>query len=152
MYHSDGLDSAKPVCTFTHDVFRCEISMTPTTFSSRCIALLVLAAATFSAAPASARSNYDGSWSVLIVTDNGQCDRAYRYGISIRNGTVVYEGSAPVNVAGQVTGNGAVRVRVWNGSQHANGNGRLSRSGGGGTWAGSGTSGACSGTWTAERR
>src|SRR5262249_47840729 len=97
-------------------------------------------------------SNYDGSWSVLIVTDNGSCDRAYRYGISIRNGAVQYEGSAPVNVAGQVGANGAVRVRVWSGSQNANGNGRLSRSGGGGTWAGSGTSGSCSGTWTAERR
>lgn len=126
--------------------------MTPTAFSSRCIAFFVLAAATISAAPASARSNYDGSWSVLIVTDNGPCDRAYRYGISIRNGTVAYEGSAPVNVSGQVTGNGAVRVRVWSGSQNANGNGRLARSNGGGTWAGSGTSGSCSGTWSAERR
>ena len=33
-----------------------------------------------------ARTNYDGNWSVLIVTKSGPCDAAYRYGLSIRNG------------------------------------------------------------------
>jgi hypothetical protein len=41
---------------------------------------------------------------------------------------------------------------VWAGSQSANGAGRLSRDYGGGNWRGSGSSGSCSGTWTAERR
>ena len=50
-----------------------------------------------------ARTAFDGNWSVLIVTDAGQCDRAYRYGLVIRDGRVLYEGEAAVNVAGNVT-------------------------------------------------
>jgi hypothetical protein len=97
-------------------------------------------------------ANFDGNWSVLIVTRSGPCDQAYRYGIAIRNGRVSYEGSAPVNVAGSVAPNGVVNVQVWAGSQSANGAGRLARDSGGGDWRGSGSSGSCSGTWSAERR
>src|SRR5262245_46892994 len=95
---------------------------------------------------------YDGNWSVLIVTNSGPCDRGYRYGLSIRGGRVFYTGSLAVNVDGQVAPNGAVRVRVSAGSQGATGVGRLSRDYGEGSWRGLGSSGSCSGTWTAERR
>jgi hypothetical protein len=98
------------------------------------------------------RNTYDGNWSVLIVTNSGPCDRGYRYGLSIRGGRVFYSGSLAVNVDGQVTPNGAVRVRVSAGSQGATGVGRLSRDYGEGSWRGSGSSGSCAGTWTAERR
>ena len=101
--------------------------------------------------PARAAS-FDGNWSVLIVTQKGPCDSAYRYGLSIRNGVVFYEGSAPVNVSGRVNRNGGVHVRVWAGSQSANGSGRLSRGAGRGTWSGASSSGRCSGYWTAEQR
>jgi hypothetical protein len=111
---------------------------------------LVLAASAL--APASARTAFDGQWSVLIVTNSGPCDRAYRYGLSIRNGAVIYEGSAAVNVAGRVANNGVVKVRVWSGQQGAAGSGRLSRTDGNGTWRGTGSMGTCSGVWTAERR
>lgn len=103
-------------------------------------------------APAAARTPYDGNWSVLIVTNSGPCDRGYRYGLSIRDGRVSYEGSAAVNVDGWVNGKGAVRVRVWAGSQGATGFGRLGRDYGDGSWRGTGSSGTCRGTWTAERR
>lgn len=111
-------------------------------------------------APAEARTkerpagrSYDGSWSVLIVTNSGPCDRGYRYGLAIRGGRVFYEGSLAVNVAGQVSGNGLVTVQVSAGSQGATGTGRLSSAGyGNGSWRGIGSSGSCSGTWTAERR
>jgi hypothetical protein len=111
-------------------------------------------------APAEARTSerpmrgtaYDGNWSVLIVTNSGPCDRGYRYGLSIRGGRVFYQGSLAVNVDGQVAPNGAVRVRVSVGSQGATGVGRLSRDYGSGSWRGVGSSGSCSGTWTAERR
>lgn len=109
-------------------------------------------AGTFAPAPAAARMNYDGNWSVLIVTQQGPCDKAYRYGLSIRNGQVFYEGSAPVNVRGGVAGNGRVNVAVSAGSQGANGIGRLSGNSGGGSWVGKGSMGSCSGTWNAERR
>lgn len=99
-----------------------------------------------------ARTSFDGNWSVLIVTDSGSCDRGYRYGLSIRNGKVFYEGSAAVNVDGRVSPNGRVQVRVWAGSQSANGVGRLSRTYGSGTWRGAGSASSCAGTWTAEQR
>jgi len=111
-----------------------------------------LGAAMMMPAQAAARANFDGNWSVLIVTRSGPCDQAYRYGVSIRDGRVVYEGSAAVNVAGSVAPNGSVNVRVWAGSQSANGEGRLSRDYGDGRWRGNGSSGTCSGTWSAERR
>jgi hypothetical protein len=113
---------------------------------------LALAAATFAPLRAAARTSFDGNWSVVIVTDRGQCDRAYRYGVTIRNGSVLYEGGAAVNVAGRVSGNGQVNVRLWAGSQSATGNGRLSRNYGTGRWSGVSSSGSCSGTWSAERR
>ena len=112
---------------------------------------LVLASA-LAPTPASARTPYDGNWSVLIVTDQGPCDRAYRYGLSVRDGRVIYEGSAAVNVEGRVANNGVVRVRVWAGQQGASGAGRLNRTTGGGNWRGTGSMGSCSGNWTAERR
>ena len=112
----------------------------------------IFVAAALAPAPASARTVYDGNWSVLIVTDNGSCDRAYRYGLAIRNGSVIYEGSAGVNVAGRVRHNGAVRVKVWAGSQGAIGAGRLSRNSGSGYWRGIGSMGTCSGRWRADRR
>jgi hypothetical protein len=111
-----------------------------------------MVAATLAPAHAAARTNFDGNWSVLIVTDSGPCDRGYRYGLSIRNGRVFYEGSAAVNVDGQVSPNGFVQVRVWAGSQSANGAGRLSNNYGSGTWRGAGSSSSCAGSWTAERR
>jgi hypothetical protein len=113
-------------------------------------ALGVLAATVPASAPASARSNFDGTWSVLIVTQKGTCDRAYRYPVKIDNGSVGYAGDASFTVSGKVGENGAVTVRVARGSQSANGQGKLSSTDGAGQWiAGSGD---CSGTWTAERR
>ena len=121
---------------------------------ARLLPLLSVLACTaaFAPAPAAARINYDGNWSVLIVTNNGPCDRAYRYGLSIRNGRVFYDGSAGVNVDGRVAPNGRVQVRVWAGSQSASGAGRLSSNYGSGMWQGAGSASSCAGSWTAERR
>lgn len=119
--------------------------------SSLAIAGLTIAAALVST-PAPARTIFDGNWSVLIVTQSGPCDRAYRYGLSIRNGAVFYTGSLSVNLNGRVSGNGNVSVRVSAGSQGASGTGRLSRNSGSGSWRGIGSAGSCSGTWTADRR
>jgi hypothetical protein len=113
-------------------------------------AFAILAATELASAPASARSNFDGQWSVLIVTQKGTCDRAYRYPVKIDNGSVGYAGDSSFTVSGKVGENGTVTVKVARGSQSANGQGRLSATDGSGMWiAGSGD---CSGTWTAERR
>lgn len=116
-------------------------------------ALAILAVTAVPAAPApiaAAKPNFDGHWSVLIVTEKGTCDRAYRYPVRIRNGSVGYAGEASFNVTGKVGANGAVTVTVSRGNQSASGSGRLSSSDGSGRWATGG--GECSGTWTAERR
>jgi hypothetical protein len=104
------------------------------------------------AGTAVARTSYDGAWSVLIITQSGACDRAYRYGVQISNGHVLNEGGGPVNLQGRVAPNGAVRVSVSAGDQRADGSGRLSRDRGGGLWRGQGSTGSCAGRWEAERR
>jgi hypothetical protein len=95
---------------------------------------------------------YDGDWSVVIMTQSGGCDRAYRYGVRIANGDVVYDGGGPVDLQGHVFSNGSVRVSVSGAGQRADGQGRLSRSMGTGTWQGQGSLGSCTGVWQAERR
>ena len=104
----------------------------------------------FSGTIAASRATFDGQWSVLIVTEKGRCDRAYRYPVKIENGAVGYAGSASFNISGSVGNNGAVTVTVSRGSQSATGTGRMSATDGGGTWTAG--SGECSGTWSAERR
>jgi hypothetical protein len=102
-------------------------------------------------APAAAAA-FDGSWSVLILTQSGSCDRSYRYGVRIAQGNVIGDGGEAAAVQGRVAPNGAVRVSVSAGGQRADGEGRLSRAAGSGTWAGQGSFGACAGVWRAERR
>jgi len=116
-------------------------------------ALAILAgsvAPAFSAPIASAKS-FDGGWSVLIVTEKGTCDRAYRYPVKIENGSVAYAGSASFDVTGKVGATGAITVTVSKAGKSATGTGRISGGGdGAGTWTAAG--GECSGTWSAERR
>src|ERR1700704_6317028 len=92
--------------------------------------------------------NFNGMWSVVIVTTRGDCDRAYRYPVAIAGPNVINAGSAAVDISGRVLGNGAVAVRVSGGGQTARGSGRLTTSSGSGSWSG----GACAGGWTAARR
>jgi len=102
------------------------------------------------ATQAPARTPYDGAWSVLIVTTAGECDRAYRYGVSIIDGYVRYDGGM-VNMSGRVFANGAIRVTVSSGNARANGSGRLNRNSGSGGWSGISGPSRCSGYWQATR-
>jgi len=103
------------------------------------------------ASAAVARTPYDGSWSVLIVTDSGTCDRGYRYALNINNGIVSY-GDPSFNVSGRVAPSGNVRVTVAAGGSYASGSGRLYGNSGAGTWSGYSPTSRCSGHWQAERR
>jgi len=94
---------------------------------------------------------FDGSWSVVILTQSGGCDPSYRYGLRISNGNILSDGEA-VNLQGRVWPNGAVRVSVSAGGQHAEGEGRMSRTMGSGTWHGDGSGASCAGVWQAARR
>ena len=101
------------------------------------------------AAPAAATPNYDGLWSVSIVTEKGDCDRGYRYPIRISNGQVVNAGDTTFTISGKIAPTtGTITVTVAAAGKSATGSGRLAGDMGGGHWTG----GACSGSWTAERR
>ena len=127
--------------------------MTTTIFGCCARVALLSSIAAFVGAPASAHAQeaFNGAWSVLIVTNKGSCDRAYRYPVRIRNGRVTYAGSADFTASGRVLANGNVTVSVSRGSQRASGSGRLVGRTGKGTWSGFGES-ACAGTWTADKR
>jgi len=105
-------------------------------------------------AQASAQSTFDGGWSVIIITEAGRCDAAYRYPVQIANGEVVYDttgGPAVVQISGKVEPAGQVKVIVQLGEQQAVGVGRLSQNSGAGIWAGKSSWQDCSGRWEAKR-
>jgi len=98
--------------------------------------------------PAASAPTYDGLWSVVIVTETGTCDRAYRYPIRISNGALVNAGNSAMSITGSVRDNGSIIATLSNGSNDATAFGRLSGMTGAGSWHG----GDCAGTWEAERR
>lgn len=126
----------------------------PRIFTCRTVIAAALLTSPLMVAPvaAAAESGFNGTWSVLIITNSGPCDRAYRYPVHVANGKVSYAGQADFDVAGRVAKNGAVHVTVSKGGQRASGSGRLTGKSGAGTWRGGGSSGACTGNWTAEKR
>jgi hypothetical protein len=93
---------------------------------------------------------FDGRWSVSVITNSGACDRGYRYRLDIRNGQISYDNPA-VQVSGQVTPRGQVQVVVRAGGQQAVGFGRMSPDYGEGSWNGQSGAGQCSGVWQAQR-
>jgi hypothetical protein len=114
-------------------------------------AAILLAATPWRTPAARAGMPYDGAWSVLIVTDVGTCDPAYRYALRIVNGRITYPDQS-FSVSGNVDAHGHVNVSVSNGQQHANGTGELAGDQGTGMWSGRSPTSLCSGHWQAERR
>jgi hypothetical protein len=112
------------------------------------VAALSLAAALPAPRSAEAVPSYDGIWSVVIVTEQGLCDRAYRAPIRISKGNLANAGSGQFTISGKVGKDGTVTVMVSQGDKSATGTGRLSGKTGAGSWSG----GPCAGTWQAERR
>ncbi len=85
------------------------------------------------------------------MTQNGDCNRGYRYPLRIVDGYVTKADIDPsYAIAGAVARNGAIGVTVSGGGQSAVGIGRLTRNVGQGVWRTS--NGECSGNWTAQRR
>jgi hypothetical protein len=112
--------------------------------------MTVAIAAAAAAGTAHARTSFDGSWSVQIMTQRGACDPNSSIGVEIRGSSITGSGGMPVR--GTVSSHGAVRVSVASGDRSASGSGRLSANSGGGTWHGIGSQGPCSGHWSASRR
>lgn len=118
----------------------------PRTFGA--LAAVSVAAAIGMAGPTHARTDFDGEWSVVIVTSRGDCERSYRAPITINNGSFINVGVNMIDVSGNVRPDGRLTVRVSRGQKSAVGLGRLTATSGAGSWKG----GACAGTWTAVRR
>ena len=94
---------------------------------------------------------FDGAWSVLVITDRGDCERARRYPVIVENGRPRYAGPDALTVSGQVAATGAVRGTIARGPDRAYVTGRLGGPFGQGTWTASGGQ-TCAGRWNAEKR
>ena len=112
---------------------------------------LALVAATLSGAAYAQKSGnvHDGNWSVEVITQTGDCDKAYRYPITVQNGAIRYGGSEAFNASGGISASGAVKGSISRGEQRAQVTGRVSGMRGNGTWQ---TSTGCSGVWNADKR
>ncbi|MGH6682793.1 MAG: hypothetical protein ACRECA_02515 [Pseudolabrys sp.] len=95
--------------------------------------------------------NYDGSWTVRVITERGHCDRTTNYDVRLARGKVVYRSYSSVSLWGSVSPDGAVSVSIRHFDDGARGSGRLSERSGGGGWSGVGKKGPCSGHWVAHR-
>lgn len=115
------------------------------------LAILPVTPGPAGARPARSVAQFDGNWSVEVITERGGCDRAYRYGIVIENGQTRYAGGTDFTVSGRVQPSGAVRGSIARGSDRADVVGRLAGDSGSGTWTTSGDR-TCGGRWNAERR
>jgi hypothetical protein len=134
-------------------VMACSLTLVRRYVLVRTYVLLAIAAALGSVMPTAAwAQGFDGAWSILIVTEAGECDRAYRYAVQINHGTINYDGTAGVELTGSVDRSGRVSATVQRGGQGASGTGRLSGNRGRGTWQGRSPTGQCSGYWEAQRR
>ena len=114
-------------------------------------ALAIGFGAVLAASQAQAQNKFDGNWSVEVITQQGDCDKAYRYPVTIQGGRVRYGGPEAFNASGSVSADGRVQGSISRGSDRANVSGRLSGSSGSGTWTASGGR-TCSGRWNADKR
>ena len=111
-------------------------------------AVLLLACGPTNAARRVGGSPYDGTWSVAIYTQRGDCG-SVRVAVRIVGGRV-YSEDQNYRASGGVGKNGVVRVAVSGYGRSAAGSGRLSGTSGSGSWRSS--RGECSGSWSASRR
>jgi hypothetical protein len=119
-----------------------------------CTLLLSAACAIICSAPPASAANLDGDWSMVAQTTRGHCG-TIEVGLGIRRGRIYSTGGFfaffPIELRGQVSNSGHARINAVAGPRTARGTGRFNRFRGGGTWAGRGPSGLCSGVWSATR-
>jgi hypothetical protein len=96
--------------------------------------------------------DFDGNWTVRVITERGKCDATSSYDVHVANGRVLYTSYTSLSMYGTVSPDGAVRVVIRHFDDGANGSGRLSKRSGRGAWRGVGKDGPCSGRWEARRQ
>jgi hypothetical protein len=107
-------------------------------------ALTLIALAQLIVAPASAKTPFDGTWDVAVVTHTGRCESSTHYQLTVQDGKVF----GPGDISGHVTNDGYVRVSI-SGSYA---NGQLDGRSGSGRWNAASTGAPCSGNWKATRQ
>jgi hypothetical protein len=112
-------------------------------------ASFVLAAAVLFAASPGQAASFDGPWTVVIVTQSGNCDAAYSFPLRVSGGRIVSTGGAAIN--GRISGRGGVSVAISSGGSSGRASGRLSGYAGSGRWNGILNGARCSGRWEAHR-
>jgi hypothetical protein len=118
--------------------------------SRTAIPLVLALLALFGAAPAQARSPYDGLWSVSLGVDQGSCGD-HTIELFIRNGEISHAGDRGFFTAdGRVSDQGRVAASIGALGLTASADGQLSDRQGSGTWMF--PEWGCSGRWLAERR
>jgi hypothetical protein len=96
-------------------------------------------------------SELDGPWSVVIVTQEGDCDSAYRAELTIEGTAINYAGgpAAPAGVVGTASKNGKISISFKNDKGSLSASGRMKGKSGSGVWR---ASNGCAGRWTADKR
>lgn len=104
-------------------------------------------------AHAATQGKFDGRWSIEVITEQGGCDKAYRYGVMIEDGRTRYAGREEIAIDGKIASDGHVAGSIAYKENRANVVGALRPSGlGSGTWTFAGENSTCKGRWNAERR
>jgi hypothetical protein len=112
------------------------------------LVLSALAGGITAAEPAKAAS-FDGPWTVVIVTQSGNCDAAYSFPLQVSGGRIGSTGGASIN--GRISGGGSVNVAIASGGSSGRATGRLAGFSGSGRWSGVLNGAKCSGRWEAHR-
>jgi hypothetical protein len=113
----------------------------------RASVLALLAAAT-SADAAAAGSAFDGTWSVLAVTQQGGCDPTYNFSVKIAAGSITIPQFS--GLSGRVADDGKVAVSVSNAGSEVTASGKMASAAGRGQWNSRSKDGTCAGYWTAR--
>jgi hypothetical protein len=121
-------------------------------FMTTAMAATVLGLAVASGPAAALANEFDGDWTVQILTERGTCDRSSSYNVVVLDGVIHYTTVTSLSMHGTVTPHGAVTVNLTHHEERASGSGHLLSHSGGGAWHGVGKDGACSGRWEAHRR
>jgi len=130
-----------------------ESTMTRLFLAIASMALVLDAQGTADAATRKVRvpAQFDGSWTITAVTNDGPCSTSTSYQVQIRGSDASIPGNE-IGIVGGVSPSGIVQATITKGSNIVPITGRLKRQGSGsGSWRTSGGLVECSGNWNAKR-
>jgi hypothetical protein len=113
------------------------------------VSTVALSVLTTAGALAGPQKNYNGTWSVRLVTEAGSCDASYSTTVMIQDGQV-RPGANGTSVSGGVGRDGSVALGIQRSIATGDASGRLGERSGTGTWR-VGMLG-CTGRWTAQKQ